>query len=530
LRKPEWSFSSFNSNVVLKLARLADSAIAGFGDPKASFVIVAVLLSLVLAAGIAGAALKPFWYDELFTVLVAQISPVSRISKALAECADSMPVTYYWLERLASTLPLDPHVAFRLPSILGYMAAFAALYAFTKRAFNPTTGLIAACLMVLSPFREYSIEARPYAIVTGSVAVAAAAWQRADEGRRYVMLLGVSLMLAVASHHYAIPVLSCFIAGETAWLAVRRRFRRGVWLAIGAATLPFWVNLPALLRFRAEAGPHFWSKPNWTSVPATYWLSGIAIGYWVALILVAMAISLVLFWKSLTKGPEPADSPRLSIPENVFIWSLFLFPVLLVTLAWAGGGGYVGRYGWPFIIAFAIICSLTIRALVNSRWLALVAFALAASLFARETFTLATTRSGDVYEKPSQTAHRLRATAVSLHPELPVVIPDSRDYLPIAYYAKPEDRARLVAVVDRESSLRYNNMDSNAIVMAALNRYVPLGLEGLSGFLAKNRSFYIWYPTGEPSWLPEYLLERGMSLRLVYVHEEEMIFLAESGQ
>ena len=52
--------------------------------------------------------------------------------------------------------------------------------------------------MTLSPFRLYAVEARPYALVVGFLAISAVLWQRIGEKRFMTPMFAVFLTLAVS--------------------------------------------------------------------------------------------------------------------------------------------------------------------------------------------------------------------------------------------------------------------------------------------------------------------------------------------
>ncbi|MCL6545395.1 MAG: glycosyltransferase family 39 protein [Bryobacteraceae bacterium] len=362
-------------------------------SPRGSLAVLAGLMGLSFVARAVSAGAKPFWFDELFTVLMAGLPSMAKVREVLAAGADAMPLFYYWLEKQAGTLPLDPHVAFRLPSVAGYVLAIAGVYFFVRRWLSPAAGLIAALVLALSPFREYAIEARPYALMVGFIALAAAFWQRIDDGRRYPLLLGASLALGVASHHYTVVALVCFGMAELTVVWLRRRWRWRAWIPLAAATAPFWLGLPLLLRFRQVAGPHYWAKPDWTGITSTFPLSGLPLAYfvpWILAILVAL-----MEWSRLDSESLSGSITRhgMALPEMVLSGSLLMFPVILLLATHASGGGYTLRYNWPFIVGFAILCGLASQLYLRPRTAALLALAFVLSLFLREAFESVSNRA-----------------------------------------------------------------------------------------------------------------------------------------
>lgn len=171
-----------------------------------------LVLLLAFLAQIHAAWTKAFWLDELITIHVSSLRSSSAIWKALLAGADGMPLFYHWLTGQMSLLPLDPHIAFRLPSILGYLMAMIGVHAFVRKRFGFILGLVAAFLLALSPFEYCACEARSYALLVGLLAITAALWQRIEERWWFTLAFAVCLGLAVASHHLAILALACFSA------------------------------------------------------------------------------------------------------------------------------------------------------------------------------------------------------------------------------------------------------------------------------------------------------------------------------
>src|SRR6266540_4110028 len=84
---------------------------------KPGFVIVVYTL-IYFALTLATAVLKPFWYDELFTQVVATRGSFAEILRVLQQGWDLQPPFYYLLVRAGHAL-VDSELGFRLPSVVG---------------------------------------------------------------------------------------------------------------------------------------------------------------------------------------------------------------------------------------------------------------------------------------------------------------------------------------------------------------------------------------------------------------------------
>jgi hypothetical protein len=78
---------------------------------------IAVLLLILLGVGLCSAlhaVAKPFWYDEICTVILCRLPSASEIWKALDNAADTNPPAFYLVEGLTRHLVLDDHLGYRL--------------------------------------------------------------------------------------------------------------------------------------------------------------------------------------------------------------------------------------------------------------------------------------------------------------------------------------------------------------------------------------------------------------------------------
>src|SRR5260370_27348980 len=88
-----------------------------FANRKPGLVVVFYRL-IYFALTLIAAARKPFWYDELFTWVIATRSSFSEILRVLRQGWDLQPPLYYMLVR-ASRAVSDSELGFRLPSVVG---------------------------------------------------------------------------------------------------------------------------------------------------------------------------------------------------------------------------------------------------------------------------------------------------------------------------------------------------------------------------------------------------------------------------
>jgi hypothetical protein len=439
--------------------------------------------------------------------------------------------------------PGDPHVTLRLPSILGYILSLLGVYWFARKRLPLSAGLAAVVLITLSPFRWYALEARPYALLTGFLAISAVLWQRIGEKRFMTPLFALFLALSVSCHYYAVVAISSFCIAELTWTILSRRIRWGVWAACLAATCPFFVGLPILLRFRDIFGTDFWARPNWSQVLSTYKLHLGPTNEFALLLMFVFSLvvddSLPRIWRKPGEGSLERD---FSPSEVTLVGDFLFYPALLVLLTKLMHAGYTPRYGSPGILGLGLgsahlfrsvwrysssiylVAALLIGSAVQSGYdFKLLPGVLAPTVLPeeREIRKSAATWAGST--RLDQRWINLAALTRG-EPGIPIVISSGVEYLEAAEYAPPELRGRLVEVVDLDTATRLSGVTSTEKGNRILAGFIPLQVEDLAKFLAAHQKFILYSHSpvatkndlgGSADWFTEYLVESGYRLRLL---------------
>ncbi len=495
---------------------------------RSSVCLCMAVLSLVLALGsrIVAALDKPIWTDELLTVYIASLQDASAISRALSVGVDGQPASWHLLSSLLILPGVDPHLSFRLLSILGYGLAMLGALLFVGRRFGPSLGLAAALLVSISPLGEFAIEARPYIIVVGLLLIAAALWQRVDERRWVPFAFGLTLCLATALHHLAILAVGCFAIAELTFAVAYARRRWTVWLSLLVAAIPFMVNVPALLHFQQMFAEHFWSKPSWSSIVKAYSeILGVSLSN--SLLFVIFVGLAALHWRPGTRVESAQRQPALPVHEIALGLSLLSLPVLLVVVAKITGGGFHFRYVLPTAIGVVFLALHVLKLGVSDRnavWFVLPLFLtstlLHGALLIRNSVdsSVASVREPASYEK---WIGEMEAAAerFGIDSKIPIVVASVHDYLPAHYYLPAASAKRLYYLTDAVLPVRYTNADSGDKMMIALRQAFPHfgGIRDVDEFVQANRKFMVWSRSDYlHAWIPRYLADSGMELQLVH--------------
>jgi hypothetical protein len=467
---------------------------------------------------------KFLWYDELLTFHVSGLHPFSRVWAALKAGADGMPPGYYVLVRVARMLPGDRHVTLLLPSIFGYLLTLLGVYWFAKKRLPPIAGLTAVVLITLSPFRAYALEARPYSLMLGFLAISAVLWQRIDEERFLTPLFAAFLTLAVSCHDLAVVAILPFGIAELTWTLLSRRIRWGVWVACLLATSPFFMSLPILLHYRDIFGKNFWAQASWSMTVRTY---GDYLGIDPR---VAFAFALILLvglgesLKQMVRSGEGTRDLQLGPPEIILVSGFLLYPALLSVLTKLLGSGYTPRYGLPAILGLVLGSIFLLRTIWLKSSSAYVLLALLIALaFRGGSDLLVVYKAGSTGVDGNWT--RLAELSAG-EPSIPVVIGSPLAYLEAVEYSPPELRDRLVQVVDADTAARLVGTDTPDNTNRALAKFIPLHVEDLAVFQVAHQKF-ILRSGGGYDWLTKYLFERNYHLSLISKDADSSLYIAE---
>jgi len=226
MRATTFSGSGVQRRPALRIAVTPVSANVLHPARRLATVGTAVALVLVLAAG-AWMRWDPvrgsLWIDEFGTFWVVQDGLAETLRRSLSFQGQS-PL-YYVLAWLSLTLFGESELALRVPSLAAGVATIGALALAARHIGGPRAALWAAILGWLSaPAIRASVDARPYALVLLTVALACAGFAWAVRtGARQARALWVLGGAAVAWAHYVqYPVVGGLVAAYLVTPALRR--------------------------------------------------------------------------------------------------------------------------------------------------------------------------------------------------------------------------------------------------------------------------------------------------------------------
>lgn len=205
-------------------------------EERLSWLAVAALTALALILRL-DHFLGPLNGDEISTAYIVDGNSLGGVLSDLSSDAEISPPLYFIFAWAATKLGSAPELI-RLPSLIAGVASIPLIFLVGRRAVSSVAGLLAAAVMTLTPFMIfYSGDGRTYALAIALLLGSTLALLHAAEsGRmRAWAIYGVLTALAMYTHYTAAFVL----AGQLIWLfAFHPQARKAALLAnVGAVAL-----------------------------------------------------------------------------------------------------------------------------------------------------------------------------------------------------------------------------------------------------------------------------------------------------
>jgi len=472
----------------------------------------AVVGVLVAAAHVSSQ--RTFWFDELFTYYLA-VLPVGEMVGRLRDGIDHIPPPYFALVHAAMSLPLDPHVTARLPSMAGIALAAVCVGAFVARRTRPLYGALAAVLLLHTAAFDYAVEARPYGLALGFFALALLAWQRAGEpGRSLWSVVGVAAGIGagISTSYFSALVVAPIAAGELARIVQRRAIDWPVAIAIAAGSAVSLAYLPLV-----GSSLDGFAGANWASpTPFAFWRAYDEMIRDLGIVLMATAACLAVAAAGARGRGGAAAAPPLPAAEAVALVVTLALPLIGLAAAYAVTNKFIMRYFLGASLALAILPAFAAAWAARQRAREGIAMlAVAALLFVATDWLHAVSRHRAAGLSPGP----LRSMLVGQPADLPVAVDDPQRLLATGHYDPPETTRRLYYLVDPEASYRLTPMRYSGATWRKLPAIMPVQTVERRDFLAAHPAFLLYTSNSPFGYLRPQLIAEGYTLRVVAVRD-----------
>lgn len=465
------------------------------------------LITAALVLVLNQAARKPFWYDELFTVLVCNRGSALTIWHLLRTGVDNNPLPFYLLTNLLRPLSSRPEIAFRLPAAVGISLMMCSVFALMVKRAGFFAGIASAATAALLTF-QYGTEARPYALVLGFSSLATAFWEKATNNprNRYAAIVfGLALAGALSMHCYAVLLLIPFWGAEiTRWLSTRK-INVPVLSALSVASLIPISYIPLL-----QGAKHLivvsGARPEWSQ--AISWMR-----YQTDLLLVpGLLIAVAAIVEMLYDRPVTTSSsrPAPDRAELALVVLFFALPIFGVVLGKAITGIYTERYGVPSILATSILLGIVVGKLR-------VSFSRAAVAVLLLGWFIVVQGRRPMPEFPDAIAAKLKSAADIQN--APVAVTDPFLVAQVSYYFPSIAASDMVYVSDPHAAAHYAQTSIGDVGMSLLSKELGLPIRTIpyQNFVHAEAMSSVYGPWGGLAWLPSKLVDDKLALTVLGV-------------
>jgi Dolichyl-phosphate-mannose-protein mannosyltransferase len=502
---------------------------------KTVSVLMMLLVAYSVVRGVAAAASRPLWFDELLTLTIAGQPSLHEMWAAISRGFDSAPPPFYLLERFCLALPISKEISLRLPSILSFPLLLISVFTFAKRRTGELiAGLCALATLSTSLFHTYLIEARGYMLMNACIAFALVCYQRLPSFR-WAAMLGTSLFLAQASHYYAIFAIVPFGLAEVLLFAKIRRFRWHVWAAMVSGVLPLVVFSPLLAMQRAYYSSNiffrlensFWT---WTQYYGSFFFINGALG--TALAAVSIAAILASRQKATRACLPETDRNESELAERMLLVGLILLPLTLFLFMRLIHGGMLDRHAMSAAIGIVLGIAFALCVL-GARGVRLFALFIIISIGINETRFWRHNRNDPLAPEAS---HKLlfmeqfgqieKFVQSGGHNELPVVFANALVYCQVVHYSPPDWTKRLFLLMDRSREQKYTNADTTFLNIKGLSEFYSMQLEDFDEFTKAHSEFLLYAERME--WCLQSLSADGASIQLLRTDGAMQLYLVKT--
>jgi hypothetical protein len=469
------------------------------------------LVAVAIVEALFHAVTKALWFDEILTVLVSSQWHLTGMWDLLKHGVDGHPLGIYVVEHLIAKLGGNDRITYRLAPIAAFVCVMVCMHVFIRRRAGRFVALVAVpALLLTNLYDPFAFEARPYGLMVACIAFAFLCYERANSWK-WAALFALSLAAASSLHFYAAISFFPFALAEIVIVATVRRFRPQVWLAFLAGMLPYLAFWPILNAQRVFYGAHFWATPTfWRFAISMAELLRSGMGFSVA-VFAAAIISLGYFAYSgkIGAGPSGAFGTGFSLPDIALALGFLAIPVVTFAAAKIGHGGYTSRYAITATLGIVLALSIILSRLERPVVMCVGLFLLCMFVFQEAgawSFAFAARGVKDPIQSPLQMAEKLN---------IPLVVSDELEFLPIWYGADNEFRMHLVFLADAQEQYSVWGTDSATIQMQKLKDYFPVRVQSFSEFAQNNSRFLLLSNGGGRDYRPRWLVNQGYSVQVI---------------
>jgi 4-amino-4-deoxy-L-arabinose transferase-like glycosyltransferase len=472
-------------------------------EKRQRLILCAITILYLLGAGL-HARSKPFWYDEVITLVIANSPDLSTAWKAALAC-DASPPLPHLLTHLCVRWFGAGEISVRIPAIIGFWVFCLCLFRFTLKRVGIYYALAALLLPTVMETYYYSVEARAYGLELAFCGLALVAWQAAAErSNRFLALPGLALSIAGAllCHYYAALLYLPLAGGEAVRLYHNRKIDWGVWAAFAAGGASILWQISTVFGV-VQRSTSTWALP-YHEQAVEFWESGLQHASSVLVLLLALlALSIILS----RKRPDAAASATPPLADyELAAGVLFLaIPVVGVAGAFLVTHMFSTRYVLIALAGFAFLTPMVAAHVSGGR--ALPGFLLTAALGVGFGYlSMETPPSRNPFDNEPMLREALQ--------QGPVVVTDGQLFLQMWHYAPEPLRSRLVFVADNAAAVKYMGFHTIDSGLTDLRHWSSVPVVEYRSFASPGREFLVYQNILRPGWLISKVVDDGATVEI----------------
>jgi len=472
-------------------------------EKRQHLILCAFAILYLLGAGL-HARSKPFWYDEVITLVIANSPDLSTAWKAALAC-DAAPPLPHLMAHLCVRWFGAGEISARLPAIMGFLVFCLCLFRFTLRRAGIHYALAALLLPTVIETYYYSVEARAYGPELAFCGLALVAWQAATErSQRFLALPGLALSMAAAllCHYYAALLYLPLAGGEAVRLYRNRKIDWAVWAAFAAGGAPILWRISTVVGV-VKGFTHTWAPP-YPEQAIEFWESGLQhASSFLTLLLALLALSIIL---SRNK-PDTAGSAIPPLADHELVAGVLFLAIPLVAVAGAPlvTHMFTPRYALIALAGFSFLAPMVVAHMSGGR--ALPGFLLTAALavgFGYSSMEIPPSRN------PFDGEPLLREALQ----QGPVAVSDGQLFLQMWHYAPEPLKSRLLFLADDEAAVKYMGFDTIDGGIRVLRHWSSVHVVEYRSFASPGQEFFVYQNTLRPGWLISKVVDDGATVEI----------------
>jgi hypothetical protein len=464
------------------------------------------------------------WYDEFFTLYIAQLPSLSAILDAFLDGASNNTPFDFMIRHLFIQIAGSSALSLRFPSLAMFIVSGLFLYRYVSFRIPSLPATVAFCFPVLTLALFSSYEARYYSLLLASSAMSLYFWQQCvhkNYKTTYLFLLLLSLSFGCYIHLYGVMTFVPITLGEILRLynAKIKVYRVLITILFSAASTVFL--LPFVMHSAQQYQGHYFATARIGGLFSVYNLLLPEFGFAAAAVLIVVA-PLIIYWQKKGVAKENTDDRDIPIHELVAAVIFCLIPIMVWIAAKTVTNAFWSTYCIASISGFSVLAAYMCNVIGKRH--NLTGIIIVTCIMLVGLYTIGKRVYTFQYNEPRIAAKMVEFIESS---ELPIVVSHGHQYLYFDHYLPQDIRSKVSFLLDRDLSIKYLGEDTDNMSLIDLNKVRRFYLKPWERFSKQNKEFYVLSRHLNDGWpmrkIREDLLHDKLKLDLIYFSDKAAV-------